>query len=81
MSVPERLSAGELRRRLLAGGEVALIDVREKRPYGKGHILLAANAPLRGFAGELQRLVPGRSVDLLLCDDGSGLAAAAAKEA
>ncbi|MBT6512156.1 MAG: sulfurtransferase, partial [Rhodospirillaceae bacterium] len=70
-----------LRDRVSAGGAVALVDVRRKRPFGQGHILLAVNAPLHCLEYELPRLVLGRDVDLILCDDGSGMAETAATTA
>lgn len=78
---PDRLDVSAVRDRLTAGGEVALIDVREKRPFGNGHILLAVSIPLRLIAYDLQRLVPGRAANLIFCDDGSGLAEQAAEAA
>ena len=71
---PHRLDVPAVRDRLNAGGEVALIDVREKRPFGNGHILLAVNIPMRLLEVDLPRLVPGRFVELIFCDDDSGLA-------
>lgn len=70
---PHRLDVPAVRNRLKADGEAALIDVREKRPFGNGHILLATNIPMRLLEADLPRLVPGRSAELIFCDDDSGL--------
>ena len=75
---PQRLDVRDVRASLTTGGEVALIDVREKRRFGNGHILLAVNIPMRLLDVDLPRLVPGRSANLIFCDDGSGLAEKAA---
>jgi len=77
----ERLSAGQVRAELLAGGELALVDVRPERAFGAGHILLAVRAGLARFAVDLPRLAPCRSVRLILCDGGDGLAERAAQAA
>lgn len=75
----ERLSPEAVRRVLLAGGEVALLDVRSLEDYGRGHVLPAVPAPRDRMRDELPRLVPCRATRLILCDDGRGEAAAAAE--
>jgi rhodanese-related sulfurtransferase len=66
------LSPEALRQSILAGGELALLDVREAQPFVAGHILTASNAPLSRLEVVAPRLVPRRSVPVVLCDaDGS----------
>ncbi len=78
---PGRLDPEGVCQYLLAGGETAPINVREKRLFGNGHILLSVNAPLRLLETELPRLVPGRTAHLILCDDGSSVAERASDSA
>ena len=73
-----RLSPQQVRTRLLAGGEVALVDVREQRPFADGHILLAVHAPLSRLELALPPLVPCRETQVIFCDGGEGLAERAA---
>lgn len=72
------VSAQELRALLFEPGELALLDVREERPFADGHILLARSAPLSRLELLGPRLVPRRSTPVVLCDAGEGLAARAA---
>lgn len=74
----ERLSPEAVRHALLAGGEVALLDVRALEGYSRGHVLLAVPAPLGRLAADLPRLAPCRATCLILCDDGQGEAEQAA---
>ena len=67
------LSPGELRTALRSGAEVALVDVREQKPYGDGHILVAVHAALSRLELDLPRLVPGRGACVVFCDGGEGL--------
>lgn len=71
---------------LRAGGELALLDVREQGVFGRSHILLATNLPLSRLELRLRDLVPRRTTPVVLCDGGDegggdesgGLAARAA---
>ena len=74
-----RIDAGELRECILGGPELALIDVREAPAYAGGHILYAANLPLARVELLAAKALPRRSVPIVLCDDGEGLAEQAAK--
>lgn len=69
-----RLNPGELRALLTSGAEAALVDVREQKPYGDGHILVAVHAALSRLELDLPRLVPGRAARVVFCDGGEGLA-------
>src|ERR1700722_13618861 len=63
------------------GGEIALLDVREHGQYGMGHLFFAVPLPYSRFELGLPGLVPNRSVRLVLCDGGDGIAARAAARA
>ncbi len=72
------ISPAALRGLLAAGGELALIDVREELIYSQGHLLLARSAPLSRLELKFARLVPRRTTPIVLCDDDDGLASRAA---
>ncbi|KUM34216.1 rhodanese-related sulfurtransferase [Pseudomonas sp. EpS/L25] len=69
----------EIRQALLAGAEVALLDVREEAPFAEGHPLWAANLPLSRLELEAWARLPRRDVAITLYDDGEGLAERAAE--
>jgi rhodanese-related sulfurtransferase len=50
-------------------GELALLDVRGQGAFARGHILLAANAPLDRLEIDAPRLVPRRGAPVVLCDE------------
>lgn len=59
--------------------EIALVDVREEGVYARdGHILLASNIPLSHLEMRAPALLPRKSVRIVVCDGGEGLAATAA---
>ena len=70
---PDALAA-----RLTDGGEIALLDVRDEARFLAGHPLPAVHAPLDRLLDLAPGFVPRRSTPLVLCDDGDGLAEAAA---
>lgn len=72
------IDAVALRAALEAGGEIALVDVREERPFAEGHVLTASQVALSWLELELPRRAPCRSTRLVLCDGGEGLAERAA---
>ena len=72
------IDARALRTRIMGTGELALIDVREASAYAEGHILYAASLPLARLALLAERALPRRSVPIVVCDDGEGIAAGAA---
>ena len=78
------ITAGELRDRLIGGGELALLDAREQGVYHRSHLFHAACVPLSHLELLLNDLVPRRSTPIVWCDeDGAvdGLAARAASRA
>ena len=78
MNAPPNIDARELRKRILGTAELALIDVREAPAYAAGHILHAANLPLARLELLAAAALPRRSVPIVICDGGEGLAARAA---
>ncbi len=63
---------------LLANEELALIDVREEAVFGRAHLLYACCVPLSRLELSIAALVPRRSVRMVVCDAGEGLAEKAA---
>lgn len=74
-------SATELETWLCDGQELALIDVREPGQIGEGHILFSVPVPYSVLELRLPKVVPNRSVRLVLCDAGDGVAVRAAGRA
>lgn len=72
------IDAPALREILLGRLEYALVDVREQGLFGRNHILLAVNIPLSRFELDFRRLIPRQGTQVILCDDGDGLAERAA---
>ena len=76
-----RLSPAELKARLVAGGEIALLDVREQGVHYRGHPFFASCAPLSRLELVIDGLVPRDSAPIVLLDGGTeGLAERAAKK-
>lgn len=75
--VAESVSAADVRLDLIAGREIALIDLREEDPFAKGHPLFAANLPLSRLELEAPDRLPRKDAKLVLYDDGEGLTAPA----
>lgn len=74
------IKPGELKRRLDAGEELALLDVREAGEFAAGHCLFAVSAPLSRFEHRLLNLVPSTRCPVVLVDDGrSGRSSRAAQ--
>ena len=68
-----RVTAKTLKDWLTDGQEIALLDVREEGPFGRGHMFLAVNLPLSRLELSVGRLVPRQSTRIVLCDEGDGL--------
>ena len=72
------IDSAALRRLILAGGEFALIDVREERAFGEdGHLLTACHVPLSRLELRIGALVPRQATTLVVTDGGDDLAARA----
>ena len=74
----KRLTAPALKGALVAGGELALLDVREERAFSEAHLLYAVSAPLSRLELVLADLVPRTGAPVALCDAGDGLSERAA---
>lgn len=68
----------ELVKILKDGREYALLDVRERGAYARGHLFLAINLPLSRLELCIRQFVPRQSTRTVLCDDDDGFAARAA---
>ena len=66
------IDARDLRARIMGGGELALLDVRETAAYVAGHLLYAAHLPLACLERLVPPALPRRSVPVVLCDDDEG---------
>ncbi len=75
------VDAPTLKAWLSDGREIALLDVREHGQYGMGHLFFAVPLPYSRFELGLPLLAPNRSVRMVLCDGGDGVAARAAARA
>ena len=67
-----------VRAELLAGREIALLDVREEDPHAQAHPLFAANFPYGRIELDAWTRLPRRDVAIVVLDDGEGLALPAA---
>ncbi len=73
------MTPAQLRERLLARDELALLDVREQGVHYKGHPFFACSLPLSRLELMVDDLLPRRSAPLVLLDGGGeGLAERAA---
>jgi rhodanese-related sulfurtransferase len=73
-----RIAPGALHALLRTTGEHALIDVREIDPFSRQHLLFAVPIPLGRLELRVADLLPRRSLPIVVCDDGEGLAERAA---
>ena len=68
----------DVRQALLARQEIALLDVREEDVFAQSHPLFAANFPLARIAPDAWRRIPRLTTEIVVYDDGEGLAQPAA---
>jgi rhodanese-related sulfurtransferase len=68
----KRISCGALRTRLVDGGELALLDVREQGVHYQGHPFVACSLPLSRLEVMVEDLVPRRAAPIVLIDDDGG---------
>ena len=69
----------QLRDWIIDDDELALLDVREEGVFGAdGHLLFAVCMPLSHLEIDILERVPRKSVRMILCDGGDGLAERAA---
>jgi rhodanese-related sulfurtransferase len=76
MTLPT-LTPHDVRFALLAGREIALLDLRSEHEFAQGHPLFAAQLPPERIAIEAAARLPRRDVTIVLYDDGEGLIEAA----
>ncbi|KVF08432.1 sulfurtransferase [Burkholderia vietnamiensis] len=62
----------DVRARLLARDELALIDVREEDPYAQGHPLWAANLPLSKLELDAWTRIPRRDTPIVVFGEAGG---------
>ena len=60
-------TAGQLRDLITGPDELALIDVREGGVFSQSHLLFAANCPLSRLEMLIEKIVPRKSVLLVIC--------------
>lgn len=68
----------DVRQCLLARQEIALLDVREEASFAQAHPLFAANLSLARIELDAWRRIPRLDTEIVVYDDGEGLAQAAA---
>ncbi len=78
MSTLSTTRFAQIRQALLDPAEVALVDVREEAPFAESHPLFAANIPLSKLELEVYSRIPRRDTQVVVYDNGEGLAARAA---
>ena len=82
MAKPEiystRIAPQEVRALADAGGELAILDVREEGVHARAHLFLATSAPLSQLELRVGRLVPRLATRIVLVDDDERLAQRAA---
>ena len=74
-----RITPQELRALIPAGGELAILDVREEGVHARNHLFLATSAPLSHLELRINRLVPRLGTRIVLVDDDEQLAQRAAR--
>lgn len=67
----EVVTPAELYQQLIGNQQLALIDVREIRPYSQGHLLFAIPLPLGRLELMVADLIPCRAAAIVICDGGS----------
>lgn len=75
---PQRATQA-VRADLIAGREVALLDVREEAPFAVSHPLFAANLPYSQIELQAWRRIPRLDTPVVVYDNGEGLARRAAR--
>jgi rhodanese-related sulfurtransferase len=74
------ISAQALRAKIVDGSELALLDVREEGIFTSSHLLYARPMPMSQMEMRIFDLVPRKSVPVVICDAGEGLAERAAEK-
>ncbi len=74
-----RVTPQELKAMCADGGEIAVLDVREEGVHSRGHLFLAASAPLSHLETLIGRLAPRKDTRMVLVDEDEVLAQRAAR--
>jgi rhodanese-related sulfurtransferase len=74
METPRKITAQDLKRKLKAREEVAIVDMREEDTFSVRHLLMASCLSLSRLEIVAPRLLPRLSLPIVVCDDGGGLA-------
>src|SRR5271169_7233455 len=77
-AAPGSITPAELRERFQSGDEIAIVDAREEGSFHERHLLMASCLPLSRLELIAPGLLPRRSVPIVVCDAGEGLAERAA---
>ena len=75
------VEAATLKTWLSDGREIAFFDVREPGPFAGGHPFFAVPLPYSRLELDIGHLAPNRTVRMVLCDGGDGVAERARKRA
>jgi rhodanese-related sulfurtransferase len=78
MPIFPTMTPRSVRQALLAGTEIALLDVRQESRFAQGHPLFAASFPLGHLEAQAAERLPRRTVPAVVYGDGADDAAAAA---
>lgn len=65
------MSPQDVRDRLIGGGELAILDLREQGTFGDRHLLFAVNVPLSRLELKIADFVPRRGTPVVLCSGGA----------
>jgi len=77
----QKITPQQLRQFYDDGRELAVLDVREEGVYSRdGHLLRVSNVPLSVLELWVPSLLPRKTVRIVVCDGGEGLAALAAQK-
>lgn len=71
------ITAQQLRYYWINGLEISLIDVREEGPFSDAHPLFAVSIPLSEIEEKVEKLVPRKTVPVVVYDHGEGFVDAA----
>jgi rhodanese-related sulfurtransferase len=69
----QQIDSDDVRRRLRAGDEIALVDVREEDPYAQEHPLWAANLPLSTLELQVWTRIPRRATPIAVYGSADGI--------
>src|SRR4051794_10188175 len=68
------MTPSELRQKWRSRDEVALVDLREERPYSEAHPFFAVSLPLFQIELRILDLLPRSTAPIIVYDDGEGFA-------